>query len=348
MSITLKEIAEKIGGTVEGDGAVEIKGLASLSEARAGDLSFLTRSRYAKAVETTQASAVIAAKDFDGASSCAILRVENPDRAFMLAAQAFAPELPEMKAGVDGSAVIDPAAEIDEGSHIGPLCVVEAGARIGKGTVLVANCYVGSDTVIGDDCLIYSNVSIRERVTVGDRAIVHCGAVIGSDGFGYIKEGDAWKKIPQIGTVELGDDVEIGANVTIDRARFGKTVIEDGVKIDNLVQIAHNASIGANTAMAAQVGIAGSSVIGRNVQLGGQAGVGGHVKVGDHTVVGGQAGVTTDVAEKMYVSGLPAIPHRDAMRMQVNTLRIPTLKKKIAELEEKMKALEDATGGAEG
>lgn len=347
MSITLREIADKIGGTVEGDDSIEISGLASLADAQGGDISFLTKARYAKAVESTSASAVIVAEDWDGKASSAIVRVNNPDKAFVLVAHLFAPERAATPAGVDPSAVVRAGAEVDATAHIGPLCVVESGAKIGANTVLVAGCYIGHNARIGDGCLIYSNVSVREHVVVGDRAIIHCGAVIGSDGFGYEKEGEAWKKIPQIGTVVLGNDVEIGANVTIDRARFGKTVLEDGVKIDNLVQIAHNVHVGAHTAMAAQVGIAGSSIIGRNVQMGGQAGVSGHVQVGDNSVIGGGSGVTKDIPGNVFVSGLPALPHRETMKMHANMLRVPQLKKKIAELEKKMKAFEDHTGSSE-
>ncbi len=347
MNIALKEIAEKTGGVLEGDGAIEITGLASLTESVPGSISFLTKAKYASEVATTKASAIIVATGWEGQAPCAVIRVDDPDRAFVIVAEAFAPEPPASDAGIDASAVVDATAQVDPSAHIGPLCVVESGATIGKNSILVAGCFVGTDASIGDGCLLYANVSVRERVIIGNRAIIHCGAVIGSDGFGYVKEGDVWKKVPQIGIVEMGDDVEIGANVAIDRARFGRTLIEDGVKIDNLVQIAHNVHVGANTAMAAQVGIAGSSVIGPNVQMGGKAGVGGHVKIGAYSVIGGGSGVTTDIPEKSYVSGLPARPHRDTMRMHVNMLRVPALKKKIAELEQKMKALEDATGGGD-
>lgn len=348
MKIALSDIAEKIGAAIEGDGTLQVSGLASLSEAQEGDLSFLSRAKYAKDAESTKATAIIAGTDWEGDAPCAILRVENPDRAFMLAARAFTVEGPTRKAGVDPSAVVDPGAKVDPSAHVGPLCVIEAGATVGKGCVLVAGCFVGAGSTIGDEGLLHANVSVRERVTIGARSILHCGAVIGSDGFGYVKEGEKWQKVPQIGTVELGDDVEIGANVAIDRARFGKTLIEDGVKIDNLVQVAHNVHVGANTAMAAQVGIAGSTEIGRNVQLGGQAGITGHVRIGDHSVVGGQAGVTKDVPDKTFVSGYPALPHRQTVKMQANLLRIPKLKEQIAELEKKMKAFEEDTEGSKG
>jgi len=348
MKVTLKDIAARTGGTIEGDCSLEITGLASLSDAVAGDITFLAKARYAHALASTAASAVILARDCEGAAPCAILRVDDPDKAFMLAAELIIPPMPKAGAGVHASAFVAAGAAVDPSAYVGPMCVLEPGCRIGGGTVITAGCYIGRDATVGRDCLIYPKVSVRERVVIGDRAIIHCGAVIGSDGFGYAKEGLVWKKIPQVGTVIIGNDVEIGANATIDRARFGATVIEDGVKIDNLVQIAHNVKIGANTAMAAQVGIAGSSVIGQNVQLGGQAGVAGHITVGSHSVVGGQAGVTKDIPEKVFVSGFPAILHRDSMKIQANMLRVPHLKKKIVELERKIKALEDEAGLAGG
>lgn len=344
--IALVEIAEKVGGTVDGDGSVIITGLASLSDAQAGDISFLSNARYAREVEATMASAVIAGRDWSGPAPCALLRVDNPDKAFMMTGMLFMPPPASREPGIHSSAVVDKSAELDASVCVGPHCVIEEGVRIGRGTVLVAGVYVGKGTVIGEGCLVYSNVSLREHISIGSRAIIHCGAVIGSDGFGYYKEGEKWKKIPQTGTVIVGDDVEIGANVTIDRARFGKTVIGNGVKIDNLVQVAHNVRVGDNTAMAAQVGIAGSAVIGRNVQLGGQAGVAGHLTVGDDVTVGGKAGVISSVPGGIFVSGFPAIAHRESMRMQANIARVPELKKKVAELERKLEAM--GRDGVEG
>jgi UDP-3-O-[3-hydroxymyristoyl] glucosamine N-acyltransferase len=212
---------------------------------------------------------------------------------------------------------------------------------VGDRTVIGAGCYVGHGARIGADCRFYANVSIREGTITGDRVTVHNGAVIGSDGFGYVQEAGEWKKIPQIGIVEIGNDVEIGANVAIDRARFGKTVVGNGVKIDNLVQVAHNVIIGDNTAMAAQVGISGSSTIGKNVMLGGQAGLAGHIKVGDNSVVGAQAGVTKDVPPAVFVSGYPAMPHIKSQKAHAHVMRLPALRKRVKELEQRIVELED-------
>ena len=197
---------------------------------------------------------------------------------------------------------------------------------------------------MGRDCKFYPRMSTREYTKIGDRVIIHNGAVIGSDGFGYSKDGKVWKKIPQIGVVEIGNDVEIGANVTIDRARFGKTVISNGVKIDNLVQVAHNVKIGENTAIAAQAGISGSTEIGSGVQIGGQAGFSGHLTVGDNSVVGGQAGVIKNVPPAVFVSGYPAMDHGKAMKLQAHVGRLPVLKQRISELEKKIIELESRIG----
>lgn len=340
----LEEIAQKIGGVLEGSGDVEIAGLAGLHDAGPNDITFLANSKYASAVETTNAGAVLLGKDWEGSAPCTLVRVDDPDAAFAETAKLFAP--PEIKydPGVHETATISEEAELGENVSIGPYCVVCKGARIGSGTVLVANVYVGESTVIGSECLVYSNVTMRERCRIGDRVIIHPGAVIGSDGFGYVRKGEQWEKIPQVGYVELEDDVEIGSNVTIDRGRFGRTLVAKGAKIDNLVMIAHNVVVGENTAMAAQVGISGSTRIGRNVQLGGQAGLAGHLSVGDNSAVGAQGGVTKDVPPATYVTGYPAMPHKKAAKLHASMMRLPALKERIAELESKVLELEERLG----
>ncbi len=345
---SLKDIANAVGGSIEGDADVEITGVESLEQATGGELSFLSNPKYASAVAETSASAVIVGKDWDGEASCALLRVENPDLAFAQAMVMVSPAAPVQAPGVHASAVIAPDAVLGEDVSIGAHCVIESGARIGARTEIRANSYFGHASEVGEDGLIHAGASIRERVRIGDRVIIHCGAVLGSDGFGYAQEDGRWTKIPQVGVVEIGDDVEIGANVTVDRARFGKTIIEDGVKLDNLVQVAHNVRIGAHTAFAAQVGIAGSSQIGSQVQIGGQAGVTGHVTVGDRTVVAGGAGVTKDIPSDSFVSGFPAIPHAKATKLQAHVSRLPKLKQTIAALEARIRELEEkAKGDAE-
>jgi UDP-3-O-[3-hydroxymyristoyl] glucosamine N-acyltransferase len=338
MKLTVAEIAAKLGGTVEGNAAAEITTLAGVGEAGPGAITFLSNPRYAPALATTRAAAVVVDEGWRGVCPCAVIRVKNADQAFAAVGALFAPAVPPPAPGVHPTAVIAGDAVLGAGVSVGPHCVLEAGVRVGDRTVLVADVYLGYRTQVGCDGTLHPHVSTREFTRIGDRVIVHDGAVIGSDGFGYTPDHGAWRKIPQTGIVEIGDDVEIGANVTIDRARFGKTVIGAGVKIDNLVQIAHNVQIGEHTAIAAQVGIAGSSAVGRHVQIGGQAGITGHVAVGDDSVVAGRAGVIKDVPPQSFVSGFPAMPHDKARTIHGHLMNLPQLRQRVEAVE---KALED-------
>lgn len=344
----LSDIAGRLNGEVQGDGTVEITGLSALDDATDGDLSFLANPRYAAAVSTTKASAVLVGADWEGESAAAIVRVANADRAFAQAAELLGPDPIRFEPGVHPSACIAESVQLGEGVHVGPHCVIAEHVSIGDRTVLMAGCYIGHRSAVGADAFFYPNVTVRENSLIGERVIVHAGSVIGSDGFGYIRVKGAWQKVPQIGRVVLGDDVEIGANVTIDRARFGDTVIAKGSKIDNLVQVAHNVRIGEHTAVAAQVGISGSTRIGSGVQLGGQAGLAGHLEVGDGAIVGAQAGVTKDVESGTFVSGYPAMPHATARKMHAHMMRIPVLKKQLSEMKERLAALEERLRKQEG
>jgi UDP-3-O-[3-hydroxymyristoyl] glucosamine N-acyltransferase len=340
MIFTAGEIAARVRGTVEGDPSVQLRGVAGLAEAGEGDLSFLANARYERLVGATKASAVVVGPDWKGAAPCTLIRARSADAAFADAAAMIVPPDPRPEPGIHGSAVVAPDAVLGRDVTIGPQCVVGAGASIGAGTVLTALCFVGARAVIGRDCLLHPLSSVRERCRLGDRVILHNGAVIGSDGFGYVREPSGWRKIPQVGIVEVGDDVEIGANTTVDRARFGKTVIGNGVKLDNLVQVAHNVRIGDHTAMAAQVGISGSASVGAKVQVGGQAGVVGHVHVGDGAVLAAKAGATKDIPPGSFVSGFPAIPHRDDMRIHAMVARLPELRARVDRIERKMGKLD--------
>ena len=344
MTSTAAEIAQKISGKLEGRGDVVVSGMAGLEDAKAGDISFLANQRYSSCVATTKASVVIVNETWTGSAPCTLIKVKNADAAFAMIADMLSPPPVLVASGVHPTAVIAPDAKLGKNLSIGPYCVIESGVQIGDGTVLFAGCYLGQGTSVGKDCRFYPRVSTREYTKIGDRVIIHNGAVVGSDGFGYSKDGKAWKKIPQIGVVEIGNDVEIGANVTIDRARFGKTMIGNGVKIDNLVQIAHNVKIGENTAMASQVGISGSTIIGANVQIGGQAGFAGHLKIGDNSVIGAQGGVIKDVQPATFVSGYPAMEHSKATKLHAHLARLPELKKRVRELEDKIVELETKIG----
>jgi UDP-3-O-[3-hydroxymyristoyl] glucosamine N-acyltransferase len=345
VTFTAGEIATMVRGVVEGDPSVILRGLAGLAEANEGDLSFLANPRYARLVADTRASAVIVGLDWHGEARCTLIRTRNPDAAFATAAGLLVPPAPRPGPGVHPSAVVATDALLGRDVAVGPLCVIGAGAGIGDGTVLMGLCSIGAGVVIGRDCLLYPHSSVRERCRLGDRVILHNGAVIGSDGFGYVKEDGRWRKIPQVGTVEVGNDVEIGANTTVDRARFGKTVIGAGVKLDNLIQVAHNCVIGEHTAVAAQVGISGSTSIGSNVQIGGQAGTVGHIHVGDGSIVGARAGVTRDIPPGSFVSGFPAVPHGKEKKVRAMLARLPELRERVARIERK---LNEPGGSGEG
>jgi UDP-3-O-[3-hydroxymyristoyl] glucosamine N-acyltransferase len=339
------ELAERLHAELDGDGFVEINGIAAVQEAQPGELTFLANRKYAGFAETTGASAILVPREWKQPCPAVLLRVENPDSAFACAAEFFRPELPPPVPGTDPSAVVAADAVLEEGVSVGPFCVIESGVRIGRGTVLMAGCYVGYRSVIGADCRLYPHVSLREYVTVGDRVILHNGTVLGSDGFGYSVDGHGVRtKIPQIGKVIIGNEVEIGANVTVDRARFGVTRIGNGVKIDNLVQIAHNVHIGDHAVIVAQVGISGSSEVGSRAILAGQVGIAGHLRVGDGAIVGAQSGVTKDVPPNEFYLGSPAQPMEKAGRIYAAMSRLPMLKTRLTELEARLVRLEKAAG----
>ena len=341
MKLTVAEIASKLGVPFEGDGAAQIGGLAAVREAAAGDISFIANPRYAADAATTHATALIVPKDWNKPSSAtALIRVADPDKAFAEVAQWFAPPVPTWPAGIHPTAVVAADVKLGREVVIGPQCVIEPGVTIGDRSVLVAQCYVGHGVTIGADTKLYPQVSLRERVQIGNRCIIHNGTVIGSDGFGYTVDAQgARHKIPQVGIVVIGDDVEIGANVTIDRARFGKTRIGHGVKIDNLVQIAHNVIIGDHAVLVAQVGIAGSSEVGAHAILAGQVGVAGHIVIGAGAIVGAQAGVSKDIPPKTFVLGAPAMPREEFGRMVAHMAHLGEYKQRLIALEKKLEAL---------
>ncbi|MEE9369796.1 MAG: UDP-3-O-(3-hydroxymyristoyl)glucosamine N-acyltransferase [Pontiella sp.] len=330
----LSDIAERLGATLEGDSDLEIRAVAGLKEASKGDISFLANPKYASHVAETSASAVIVPRDWDRSAKCAILRAENSDQAFAEVAELFYEPVPVPTTGIHPTAVVAETAQLGEGVSIGAHCTIEEGVVIGENTVIQSNCVIGYKTIIGANCLIYPLVSAREFSEIGDRVIIHNGTVVGSDGFGYAVQDDGSRtKIPQIGKVVIEDDVEIGSNVSIDRARFGKTKIGKGTKIDNLVQIAHNVVIGEHSVMCGQSGISGSTTVGSKCIMAGQAGLAGHIEVGDGAIVGAQAGVIKDVASKDFVIGSPAMSHLQTKKLIASMITLPKLKEKVKQLE---------------
>lgn len=343
MKILLRELAKLIEGELVGDGDLEITGVAGIKEAREGDITFLANHKYETWLETTQASAVIMERN-GRAVDRAVIKNSDPYQAFLKVVQIFHGSHINAAKGIHPTCLIGEGVKVGEGVSLGPYVVIEDGSIIGDGAIVMAGGYIGAGSKIGSKALIYPNVTIRENSVLGDRVVIHSGTVIGSDGFGYAKDGDEYHKIPHVGNVVIEDDVEIGANVAIDRATVGTTLIKKGVKLDNLVHIAHNVVIDENSIVLAQVGIAGSTEIGKNVILAGQAGVNGHIKIGDNAKVGSQAGVTKSVPPDTSVSGYPAAPHAGAKRLHASLLRLPELLKRVKELEKRIEELEKESG----
>ncbi len=333
---TVRELAGMVEGVLgEGDGDTPISGIADLAGAGPGQLSFLGNARYIQAAKKTAASAILISRDEPETFPAVVIRVASPSLAFSKIAALYAPEPVSFAPGVHPSAVVSPDAVIGEGASIQPLAVIEAEVRIGARSVIGAGSYLGHRTTVGDDAMIYPRVVIRERSVIGHRVIVHSGAVIGSDGFGYeIKEG-RHVKIPQTGNVQIDDDVEIGANATIDRGRFGRTWIKRGAKIDNLVMIAHNVIVGEHSVVVAQAGISGSTTLGKYVTLAGQVGLAGHIEVGDGATVTAQSGVTKDIPAKAVLAGRHAVPLQESLRLEALFRKLPELWKRIRALEKK-------------
>jgi UDP-3-O-[3-hydroxymyristoyl] glucosamine N-acyltransferase len=326
-------------GELVGDPKLPVKGVASLMEAAEGDISFFGDIRYLIPLRKSRASAVFVPADFSESIPQARIHVANPAKAFEQVVLKLAPEPVRFKPGIHPSALVDPSAKRGKGVSIQPKAVIETGVSIGANTIIGAGCYIGHETVIGEDSLVYPNVTIRERSIVGARVIIHSGAVIGADGFGFEMVDGRYVKIPQLGFVQIDDDVEVGANSTVDRGRFGRTWIQKGAKIDNLVQIAHNVIIGEHTVIAAQTGIAGSTRVGKYVVIAGQVGMVGHIEIADKVVIGAQTGVSKNLSEGTWFM-TPAVPLAKA-KEQLAWLH------RLGKLYSRVKALEDGKKSGE-
>jgi len=335
MELSLIEIAELVQGELEGEDVNNIHGVAKIEDAGIGEITFISNPRYEKFIETTRASAILVGKDFPRVTK-PIIRTQDPYFSFLKVLRIFHPPEDILKEGIHPSAIIDKTAQIGANVRIGAGAVIDQNCKIGNNVSIYPGVVVMPQVVIGNKTTIHANVVLREKVQIGNNVIVHSGTVIGSDGFGFAREGQQYHKIPQVGTVIVEDDVEIGANCTIDRATLGATIIREGVKLDNLIQVAHNVEIGENTVVAAQAGISGSTKIGKNVMVGGQVGFVGHIEIGDNTTIGAQSGVSKSLPSNSVYFGYPARPIMQAKREEAALRKLPELLKKIANLEAKL------------
>jgi len=338
MEITLADIADMIEGELKGDPGKIISGAAPIEVASLDDITFAGDAKFLKKAKNINAGAVIVPKNFESESGNTI-RVENPQLAFATLLTIFYPPS-KKKYDLNSNIYIGKQFSSGTDTTIGSFAVIQDNVTLGERVIIHPNVVIADDVVIGDDVTIYPNVTVLERCRIGSRVIIHAGTVIGSDGFGFAPDGKKYYKILQRGFVQIDDDVEIGAGNTIDRATFGKTWIQKGVKTDNLVHIAHNVTVGENTVIVAQAGIAGSVKIGKHVVLAGQSAVAGHLEIGDDVIVGGRGGVSKSIPSGQIVSGAPEMPHRLWLKVQRIIPRLPELKKKIEDLEKRLKQVE--------
>lgn len=334
----LEELCRAVAGTLVGGGDALITGASSLDEAGAGDLAYIASDRFVAAAQRSGAAAFVVGRPIPELQRPQIV-VPHPAYAFARAVQQFftAPYRPR---GIAPQVIQGAEVQIGPDPSIWPQVTLGDRVSIGARVTLYPGVFIGDDAVVGDDSLLYPNVTVREQCVIGRRVIIHSGTVIGSDGFGYVQHEGRHQKIPQIGVVVIEDDVELGANVTVDRASFGRTVIRRGTKVDNLVQVAHNVIVGEDCILVAQVGIAGSTTLGRHVMVGGQAGLSDHLQIGDRVMIAARSGVNRDVSPGQIVSGAPVMPHEVWVKSQAVIPRLPELRQQVRDLERRVRALE--------
>ncbi len=335
---TLRELAELAAGSVVGDDSVDIVRVAAIDAAGPGEITFVANPRYLAKLQETRASAAIVAPGVT-AGNLPLIVCRNPYLAFAKILTRLQGTRPAPQ-GVMPGAWVDPSAQLGPEVTVHPGCVIGPGVTIGRGTILYPGVVLYAGASLGEDCLVHAGVVVREDCRIGNRVILQPQAVIGSDGFGFAPDGSRYFKIPQVGVVEIEDDVEIGACCCIDRAALGVTRVRRGAKLDNLIQIAHNVTVGEDTVMAAQVGIAGSTVIGRHCTFGGQAAVVGHIEVGDNVMLGGQSGIAATVEGNQVLSGSPAIPHKDWLKASLSFAKLPEMRKELNRLRRQLDEVE--------
>lgn len=341
MEFTAQKIAEFLNGNIEGDPSVKVTTISKIEEATSGTLAFIANPKYGKYLYETRASIVLVNRDFEVKEKVipTLIRVEDAYQAFASLLQMYEQSKPQKK-GIHEKASIAATANIGENVFVGAFVSIGENANIGKNVKIYPNCTIGDNVVVGDDSIIYAGVNIYNECRVGSGCILHSGVIVGSDGFGFAPQQETnYQKIPQVGNVVIEDDVEIGANTTIDRATMGSTLIKKGVKIDNLVQIAHNVEIGENTVIVAQVGIAGSTKIGKKCMLAGQVGIVGHIKVGDNVKIAAQSGITGNVKDGAILLGSPGADIQSARRSIAIYRQLPGLRDQVIQLEKEIEKL---------
>ncbi len=339
MQFTATQIAALVNGTVVGDGNVAVGTFAKIEEGHAGAISFLANPKYTHHIYDTQSSIVLVRNDFEPEREvkATLIKVADPYATVAMLLDMVSKMTQLQHVGVEQPSFVSPDVELPQDAYVGAFAYIGKGVKLGKGVKIFPQVYVGDGVVLGDDCALYPGVKIYHGCKLGNRCIIHAGAVIGADGFGFAPVDGHYNKIPQIGNVEIADDVEIGANTTIDRATMGSTRIGAGVKLDNLIQVAHNCEIGHDTVMASQVGVAGSTKVGANCMIGGQVGFAGHINVGDRVNIGAQSGIPGNVKSDSTIMGYPAVPHRDFLRQAVFVKNLEKLYDRVSTLENKEK-----------
>lgn len=340
MEFSAQQIASFLNGAIEGDPEVKVCNFSKIEEGKPGTLTFLANPKYEHYIYQTEASIVLVNNDFSPQQPvpATLIKVSNAYAALAMLLN-LVEQSKAKKTGIDSTAFIAASAKLEENVYVGNFAYIGENVTLGKGCMIYPYTYIGDNVTIGDNCILYPHVTIYHGCVIGNNCTFHSGVVIGSDGFGFAPEGDLYKKIPQLGNVVIEDDVEIGANTTIDRAVMNSTVIHRGVKLDNLIQIAHNVEIGENTVMAAQVGIAGSVKVGKHCMLGGQVGLAGHLKIGDHVNLGAQAGVISDIKEGETVLGAPAINAKAFMRSSAIFSRLPDMYRALGQMQREIEQL---------
>jgi len=342
MEFSANDIAGLLGGEVEGDGSVKVNNVSKIDQGVPGTLAFLANPAYTKYIYTTKASVVLVNRDFkpENELPCTLIRVDDAYASIAKLLNYYEQSKPK-KVGIEQPSYISESASVGEQAYIGAFAYVGEKATVGNNVKIYPNVYIGDGATIGDDTILYAGVKIYAGCKVGKGCILHAGVVVGSDGFGFAPTADgSYDKIAQVGNVEIKDDVEIGANTTIDCATMGSTVINEGVKIDNLVQIAHNVEVGKNTVIVAQVGVAGSAKIGENCMIGGQVGIAGHIRIGNNVKIGAQSGISNNVKDNSSLWGTPAFGYRDFMKSYAVFKNLPQLRSDVIELGQKLKEQE--------